>query len=66
MLLQTSLSAETIRGLLADEERERAARWARIQNQFIILQIRNQLEPSQQTQTALKDFLVFLEEYKDV
>jgi len=47
----------------ADQERERAARRARIQNRFTVLQIRHQLEASQQTQAALKDFLAFLEEY---
>nr|WP_253276349.1 hypothetical protein [Synechococcus sp. PCC 6312] len=56
---------EIRRDLLADEERQRAARQARIQNQFIILQIRHQLEPSPQTKEALKDFLVFLGEYQD-
>ena len=47
----------------ADRERERAARRARIQNRFTVLQIRYHLEPSEQTQAALKDFLAFLEEY---
>lgn len=48
---------------MADRERERAARRARIQNRFTVLQIRYYLEPSEQTQAALKDFLAFLEEY---
>ena len=48
---------------MADRERERAARRARIQNRFTVLQIRYHLEPSEQTQAALKDFLAFLEEY---
>ncbi len=45
------------------EERERAARRARIQNRWVILQIRHQLEPNEQTKRALSDFLAFLEEY---
>ena len=48
---------------MADRERERAARRARIQNRFTVLQIRYHLEPSEQTQAALKDFLACLEEY---
>ena len=47
----------------ANEERERAACRARIQNRFTVLQIRYYLEPSEQNQAALKDFLAFLEEY---
>ena len=47
----------------ATEERERAARRARIQNRWIILQIRYQLEPNEQTRRALIDFLAFLQEY---
>jgi len=47
----------------AAEERERAARRARIQNRGVILQIRDQLEASEQSRRALSDFLVFLQEY---
>ncbi|AFY60464.1 hypothetical protein [Synechococcus sp. PCC 6312] len=49
----------------AIEERERAAQRAYLQNRFAILQIRHQLDASQQTQAALSDFLTFLEEYQD-
>jgi hypothetical protein len=45
------------------EERERAARRARIQNRWIVLQIRHQLAPSEQTRAALTDFASFLQEY---
>jgi hypothetical protein len=45
------------------EERELAARRARIQNRWIVLQIRHQLDPSEQTRAALNDFRVFLEKY---
>ena len=45
------------------EERERAARRARIQNRWAILQIRHQLEASESNRRALTDFLVFLQEY---
>jgi len=45
------------------EARELAARRARIQNRWIILQIRHQLDPSERTRAALNDFLAFLEEY---
>ena len=48
---------------LADEERERAARRARIQNRFAVLQIRHQLTPGPATRAALIDFLSFLDEY---
>ena len=47
----------------ATEERERSARRARIQNRWIILQIRNQLEASESNRRALSDFLAFLQEY---
>ena len=47
----------------ADRERERAASRARIQNRFIVLQIRHQLAPSPETQAALADLLSFLQEY---
>jgi len=45
------------------EEGERAARRARIQNRWIVLQIRHQLAPSEQTRAALTDFASFLQEY---
>jgi predicted nuclease with TOPRIM domain len=45
------------------EERERAARRAAIQNRWIVLQTRHQLAPGEQTQAALEDFLLFLQEY---
>jgi len=45
------------------EARELAARRARIQNRWIVLQIRHQLDPSERTRAALNDFLAFLEEY---
>jgi hypothetical protein len=35
----------------------------RIQNRWIILQVQYQLAPREQTQTALADFVVFLQEY---
>ena len=44
------------------EEGERTARRARIQNRWIILQIRHQLAPSEQTRAALTDFASFLQE----
>ena len=47
----------------AAEERERAAGRARIQNRWIILQVRYQLDPREQTRAALANFLVFLQEY---
>ena len=47
----------------ADRESERAASRARIQNRFIVLQIRHQLAPSPETQAALADLLSFLQEY---
>ncbi|PSN10229.1 hypothetical protein C7271_26310 [filamentous cyanobacterium CCP5] len=47
------------------EERERATRRAAIQNRWIVLQTRHQLTPSEQTQAALEDFLLFLQEYGD-
>ncbi|NBD18223.1 MAG: hypothetical protein GVY04_19430 [Cyanobacteria bacterium] len=45
------------------QERERAARRARIQNRWAVLQIRHQLEASESNRRALTDFLVFLQEY---
>ncbi|MFP4693651.1 MAG: hypothetical protein ACOCZG_01990, partial [Halothece sp.] len=47
----------------AAEERERATRRARIQNRWIILQIRHQLQANEQTRRGLIDFLAFLQEY---
>ncbi|WP_347338268.1 hypothetical protein [Synechocystis sp. FACHB-383] len=47
----------------ADQERQRAASRARIQNRYLILQTRHQLAPSPDTRTALADFLSFLQEY---
>ena len=54
---------EIQRDRAADRERERAARRARIQNRGLILQIRDQLEPSEANGRALSDFLAFLQEY---
>ena len=45
------------------EERERAARRARIQNRWIILQVQYQVSPGEATRTALGDFVAFLQEY---
>jgi hypothetical protein len=45
------------------EEQERATRRARVQNRWIVLQIRHQLAPSDQTRSAMTDFLQFLQEY---
>lgn len=47
----------------ADRERERAARRARIQTRYFILQIRHQLTPGPEAQAALTDFLSFLLDY---
>ncbi|MFM6119071.1 MAG: hypothetical protein ACKPEO_07935, partial [Sphaerospermopsis kisseleviana] len=47
----------------ATEERERASHQARIQNRWVILQIQHQLNPTEQTQSALGDFAAFLQEY---
>jgi hypothetical protein len=54
---------EARRDHLANEEREQATRYTRIQNRWIILQIQHQLESSPDTRAALRDFLVFLPEY---
>jgi hypothetical protein len=54
---------EARRDDLANEERERATRYTRIQNRWIILQTQYQLESSPDTRAALRDFLVFLSEY---
>ena len=48
---------------LADQERERSAARARIQNRWIILEIRHQLSPSPETRAALTDLVSFLQEY---
>ena len=45
------------------EERERAARRARIQNRWIVLQVRYQVAPGEDTGAALGDFVAFLQEY---
>ena len=47
----------------ADRERERSAARARIQNRWIILEIRHQLTPSPETRAALTDLVSFLQEY---
>ncbi|MGA1622458.1 MAG: hypothetical protein ACO36E_06990 [Synechocystis sp.] len=54
---------ETRRDDLANQEGERAASRARIQNRFFLLQTRHQLAPSPDTRSALADFLSFLQEY---
>ncbi|AFZ49101.1 hypothetical protein Dacsa_0297 [Dactylococcopsis salina PCC 8305] len=54
---------EIQRDRAADEERERAARRARIQNRGAILQIRYQIEPNEANGQALRNFLAFLQEY---
>ena len=48
---------------LADQERERSAAQARIQNRWIILEIRHKLTPSPETRAALTDLVSFLQEY---
>jgi hypothetical protein len=45
------------------EEQERTTRRTRIQNRWIVLQIRHQLDPSEQTRAAMRDFQLFLQEY---
>jgi len=47
----------------AAEERERAARRTRIQNRWVILQIRHQLEANESTRRSLSNFLAFVQEY---
>ena len=47
----------------ADRERERSAARARIQNRWIILEIRHKLTPSPETRAALTDLVSFLQEY---
>ena len=54
---------EARRDDLENQERERATRYTRIQNRWIMLQIQHQLEGSSDTRAALRDFLVFLSEY---
>jgi len=46
-------------------EQEQATRRAGIQNRWIVLQIRYQLDPSEQTRAAMTNFLLFLQEYGD-
>ena len=60
-----SRQREARRDHLADQERERSARRARIQNRFTVLQIRYQLASTPETRSALADFLSFLEEYSE-
>ena len=48
---------------LADQERERSAARARIQNRWIILEIRHKLTASPETRAALTDLVSFLQEY---
>jgi len=48
------------------QERERAASRARIQNRWIVLQIRYLFTPSLQTQAAITDFLQFLQDYGEL
>ncbi|TVQ06153.1 MAG: hypothetical protein EA368_17775 [Leptolyngbya sp. DLM2.Bin27] len=45
------------------EEQERATRRSRIQNRWIVLQIQHQLDSSEQTRAAMRDFQLFLQEY---
>ena len=47
------------------EERERSSRRTRIQNRWIILQVRHQLENTPETRSALRDFMSFLQEYDE-
>jgi hypothetical protein len=47
----------------ATAQRERAAHQARVQNRWVVLQIQHQLNPTEQTQSALGDFAAFLQEY---
>ena len=54
---------EARRDDLADEERERAACRARIQNRWIVLQVQHQLAPREDTRAALANFMAFLQEY---
>lgn len=46
--------------------RERATSRARIQNRWIVLQIRHLLDPNPETQAAIADFLQFLQEYGEL
>jgi len=54
---------EIQRDRATDQERERTTRRTRIQNRWVILQIRYQLEANEQSRRALTDFLAFLQEY---
>jgi len=47
----------------ADQERQRAARRARVQNRWIVLEIQHRLRNSPETGEALRDFAAFLAEY---
>lgn len=47
------------------EERERSSRRTRIQNRWIILQVRHELENTPETRSALRDFISFLQEYHE-
>jgi hypothetical protein len=49
-----------------NQEAERAASRARIQNRWIVLQIRHLLDPGEETQAAIADFLQFLQEYGEL
>jgi hypothetical protein len=48
------------------EETERAARRARIQNRWIVLQARYLLDPSAKVEAAVADFIQFLQEYGEL
>ena len=48
------------------EESERAARRARIQNRWILLQARYLLDPSAEVEAAVGDFVQFLQEYGEL
>jgi len=48
------------------EESERAARRARIQNRWILLQARYLLDPSAEVEAAVADFVQFLQEYGEL
>ncbi len=45
------------------EERERAARRARIQNRWIVLQVQHQIALGEDARAALADFVAFLQDY---
>ena len=48
------------------EEAERAARRARVQNRWIVLQARYLLDPSAEVEAAVADFIQFLQEYGEL